>query len=81
MYKQFIRKNKTTTAIFIFIISFIIIQRLRPAILYNRDGSIRPFGIGRRYSTVIPIWLVSLILGILSYLLVLFYLSNTNINF
>ena len=47
MYEQFIRKNKTTTRIIIFIISFIIIQRLRPAILYNRDGSIRPFGIGR----------------------------------
>ena len=42
---------------------------------YNSDGSLRQFGIGTKKKTVLPIWLLSLILAIFSYLFVLYYLS------
>lgn len=49
---------------------------LKPSFLYNKDGSIREFGIGYKNKTILPIWLLSLILGILSYLIVMFYLAS-----
>tara|TARA_B100000035_G_C20977616_1_gene543909 strand:- start:736 stop:981 length:246 start_codon:yes stop_codon:yes gene_type:complete len=81
MLKDFIRKNKTTSAIIIFIVLFVVIQRFKPSIIYEHDGSLRQFGLGNNKKTVIPIWLVSIILGILSYLFVLMFLSNNNFNF
>jgi hypothetical protein len=49
---------------------------IKPAFLYNKDGSVREFGIGYRNKTILPIWLLSLILGIISYLIVMFYLAS-----
>ena len=75
MNRTFIRKNITSISIIIFIILFAIIQIIEPAFLYNRDGSFRNFGIGKQKKTIIPIWLVSIILAILVYLFVLYYLA------
>ncbi len=48
---------------------------MKPVCFYNRDGSIREFGVGYRNKTILPIWLLSLILGILCYLAVLYFVS------
>ena len=48
---------------------------VKPAFLYNIDGSLKQFGLGRKSKTVIPIWFISLILAIFSYLFVLYYLA------
>jgi hypothetical protein len=40
--------------------------------MYNEDGSLRQFGIGFQRKTVVPAWLVAIIIAILSYLLVLY---------
>jgi len=45
---------------------------MKPSCLYNKDGSIREFGIGYKNKTILPIWLLSLVLGILSYLVVMY---------
>jgi len=76
MYRNLIRENITLFAIILFIIIFGIIQLMKPACFYNRDGSIREFGIGYKNKTILPIWLLSLILGIVSYLIVMFYLAS-----
>ena len=76
MLRTFTRKNITLVAIIIFIIIFGIIQMLKPSFFYNTDGSIREFGIGYKNKTIMPIWLFSIILGILSYLFVLYYLAH-----
>lgn len=81
MLRQFIRNNITLVAIVIFIILFGLVQLCKPAFLYNKDGSIRPFGIGYKNKTIVPIWLFSIILGIFSYLFVLYYLAYPKINF
>jgi len=75
MNRTFIRNNITSIAIIIFIILFTIIQIIEPAFLYDRDGGFRIFGIGKQKKTIIPIWLVTIILAILVYLFVLYYLA------
>ena len=76
MYKTLIRDNITLVAIILFVIIFGTIQMMKPACFYNRDGSIREFGIGYRNKTILPIWLSSLLLGILCYLAVLYYVNS-----
>jgi hypothetical protein len=73
--RTFIRNNITLVSIIIFLVIFGSIQMFRPGFLYNRDGSIREFGVGYKNKTILPLWLLSLILGILSYLTVMYYLT------
>ena len=75
MYRQYIRRNITSVSIILFVILFCIVQLVEPAFLYDKDGSLRIFGLGSRNKTVIPIWFITLILAIFSYLFVLYYLT------
>lgn len=75
MYHPLVRENKTLVSTILFLILFGFIQLLKPSFLYNSDGSIREFGVGYRNKTIMPLWLFSIVLGILCYLLVLYYLS------
>jgi hypothetical protein len=74
MLKTFVRRNITLVSVLFFITIFVLVQLMRPAFLYNNDGSIREFGVGYKNKTIMPLWLFSLILGILSYLSVLYYI-------
>ena len=79
MYRTYIRENITLVAVVLFVIIFGIIQMIKPSCFYNRDGSIREFGVGYRNKTILPIWLLSLVLGILCYLAVLYYVNSPKI--
>ena len=74
MFRTFIRNNITLVSILIFVFIFVIIQMIKPEFLYNKNGSIREFGVGYKNKTILPVWLFSILLGILSYLFVLYYL-------
>jgi cytochrome b subunit of formate dehydrogenase len=76
MYRNFIRDNVTLVAIILFITIFSMIQLSKPAFLYNTDGSIREFGVGYKNKTILPIWLLSIFLGIVCYLIVMYYIAN-----
>ncbi len=73
MNKLFVEKNVPLVSIILFLCLFGLIVWIKPRFLYNRDGSVRQFGVGYQNKTILPIWLLSCILGILSYLIVLFY--------
>jgi uncharacterized membrane protein YjgN (DUF898 family) len=71
MFNQYISRDALSIiAVFIFLILFGIINAFRPSIIYNNDLSFRRFGIGYKNKTVIPIWLMSIVLAILVYVLV-----------
>jgi len=70
---QYIKSNITLLSICLFIFIFGVIQLFKPNCFYNKNGSIRQFGIGYKNKTILPIWLFSLILGILCYLFLLYY--------
>lgn len=72
--KGFIRNNKVSISIVIFLFFFSLIHYTKPALIYNKDGSFREFGLGYRNKTVLPIWVFSIILAILSYLAISYYL-------
>ena len=73
MLKHIIRRNIPLAAIIIYIFLFAILNSIKPAFLYRHDGSIRDFGVGYREKTFMPVWLISIVLGILSYLFVMYY--------
>jgi hypothetical protein len=75
MNKTYIREHATLFAIVLFLIIFGFIQVMKPSFLYNTDGSIREFGVGYKNKTIMPVWLVSIILGILCYIAVLAYVA------
>ena len=79
MLKNYIRENSTLVSIIIFLFIFGSIQMMKPSCFYNKDGSMRDFGIGYKNKTILPVWLLSIILGILCYLAVLFYISHVKI--
>ena len=74
-FTTLIRNNLAGSAILLYVIVFMLVQYMNPSFLYNEDGSLREFGIGYSSKTVLPIWLVAIILGILSYLTV-YYISR-----
>jgi hypothetical protein len=47
----------------------------KPNFLYNNDGSLREFGVGYKNKTILPLWLVAILLSMLCYLGVLYYLT------
>ena len=76
--RTIIRKNRLSVSIILFLIIFITIVHFKPSFLFNNDGSIRSFGLGKSNTSIIPIWLFGILLAILSYLLIL-YLTSFNI--
>jgi uncharacterized membrane protein YozB (DUF420 family) len=74
MLRTFTRNNTTFVSIVLFLFIFGLVQMLKPNFLYNKDGSIREFGVGYTNKTILPLWLFSIILGILTYVIVLYYL-------
>jgi len=79
MLRKYIRENTTFFAILLFILFFGIIQIMKPSCFYNQDGSIREFGIGYKNKTIFPIWLLSIVLGIFSYISVMYYISYSKL--
>lgn len=76
MLRGFVLYHKLSIAIIIFLILFSIIHFIKPTMLYNDDKSFRQFGVGYRHKTVIPIWSVSIVIAIFSYLSVIYYLAS-----
>ena len=75
MFRAFIKRNLPFISIVVFTIIFSSIQILKPAFLYDKDGALRTFGIGSQKKTILPIWLLALILAILSYIFVLYCIA------
>jgi hypothetical protein len=75
--KGFVRFHKLNVTILLFFIVFSIVHFIKPGFLYNHEGGFRPFGVGYKHKTVIPIWVISIILAILSYVLVSSFILYT----
>lgn len=69
--KKLLRLYKVPFAVLLFLILFGSFHLWKPAFAYQENGAYRPFGIGYKHKTVIPIWVVAIILAIFSYMLVL----------
>jgi hypothetical protein len=65
--KLFLRNHKLTVAILLFLFLFTGLHLVKPGVLYTAEGGFRPFGVGYRDKTVIPIWVAAISIAILSY--------------
>ena len=79
MYRSFIKKNTTSVAILLFISVFFTIQYFKPNFMFKNDGTIRQFGIGYKEKTILPVWLIAIVLAILCYVFVMYYLAMPRI--
>lgn len=73
--RDFVIKNITIISIILFISLYGLLNLLKPSLIYDKDGSLRNFGLGFKNKTIIPAWLLSIVLSIISYFLVLYYSS------
>ena len=71
----FISNHVTVVSIVLFIIIFYLIKIMKPAFLFKSDGSMREFGIGYKNKTILPLWLLAIIVSMLCYLGVLYYVT------
>jgi hypothetical protein len=70
------KENVLLVSILLFSIVFSVINMCKPLCLYNPNGSIREFGVGYKNKTILPVWLLSIVLGILCYLASLFLVKS-----
>lgn len=70
---DFIKNNQTLISIILFLTIYFIIQIDHPLFIYNINGSLKQFGVGYKNKTILPVWLLSIVLGILCYIAVKYY--------
>ncbi len=75
MNRIFLRNNISTISILLFFVIYSIILYLKPGFLYNKDGSLRQFGLNNNKKTIVPIWLLVILIAIISYFTLLYYLA------
>jgi hypothetical protein len=80
MIADLIKRKYMFVIIILFLFVFLAINYSKPLWLYNRDGSIKQFGLGYKKKTIFPIWIFTIILAIICYLVVLFYVNYSNID-
>ena len=76
-----LRTHITSISIVIFAIVYCYLNYLKPAFLYNKNGTLREFGIGFKKKTVVPLWLITIFIAIMSYFSVLYYIESPNVAF
>lgn len=70
---RIVKFYKLSISILLFLVLLILVHIAKPAFIFNERGQYRPFGLGYKNYTVFPIWLVTIVLAILSYLAVSWY--------
>ena len=70
----FIKKYQTLLSIFLFLIIYFIIQYDKPLFIYNTNGTLRQFGVGYKKKTILPVWLLSILLAIICYMIIKYYI-------
>ena len=71
-----IRQHVVTISIIMYISIYMFIMYLKPSFIFNKNGSLREFGIGSRNKTIIPIWFLAIFIATLSYFSVMYYVSR-----
>jgi len=67
--------NRLTMVLILFIVMYSIVVFFKPEMIFNnKSDSLRQFGVGYKNTTIVPLWLVSILFAIVSYFLVLYIL-------
>jgi hypothetical protein len=67
--------NRLFIILMVYFLGYGFLLWLQPDIIYDQSKTgLRSFGVGYKHSTILPLWLVSILLGILSYFAVLYFI-------
>lgn len=61
--------TKLQFSILVFLFSYGLLYVIHPRFIFKKDGSLRQFGLGSTSKTILPLWLISILIAILSYLI------------
>ena len=62
-----ISNHKIQLSIILYIFTIVTIWVVKPTILFNENGELKEFGVNRYNKTVLPFWIVVILVSILSY--------------
>lgn len=79
--RSFIKKHIISFATLLFVAVYLIINYIKPSFLYTNEGSLRPFGVGYKNKTIIPLWLIAIMAAILSYTMILYWIALPRLQF
>lgn len=71
--------DKLYLAIIIFVTLYMILNTVQPSFIYNhKQNCLRQFGIGYKHTSVVTLWLATILLAIFSYFIVIYsyYIQN-----
>lgn len=71
-----IRNNRIAATSMLFLSIYCLIVAVKPTFLFTRKGNLRTFGLRSGDSTVLPLWLISIAVGVCACLLVELYLLS-----
>ena len=81
MLGYYFRKYKVQSAIILFTISYVLVMMMQPRFCFDNEGNVLQFGLNYKNKTIVPIWLVSILLAIFSYFMIYYYLHVSSIIF
>jgi quinol-cytochrome oxidoreductase complex cytochrome b subunit len=68
-------KDTFTLIVILYLILYSLITFFKPNFLFdNENDLLRPFGVGYNNTTIMPLWLCSIMLAIFSYFIILYLL-------
>ena len=76
-----VKQQRIGVAIIIYLAIMFSLIYTKPSFLFNDDESIKPFGLGYQSKSVLSLPIISILVGILSYMFVLYYLNYSSVNF
>jgi uncharacterized membrane protein YozB (DUF420 family) len=71
-----VKQNLMVYSILLFLILYILVLMVRPNIVFDTAGNLRPFGVGFKKKTILPAWLAAIVLAIISYLILAIYVFD-----
>lgn len=76
-FKDLLKENKTLAAIALFFSIYFFVYIWKPKFLFQEPNNlIRDFGVGYKNKTILPLWLFSILLGIICYFIIVFYTNR-----
>ena len=75
MNRILVKKHMASVSIVLFLGILFVVSSIKPHLMFNRDGSLRNFGIGFKKKTVVPMWLVVILAATLSYYAVMYFVA------
>tara|TARA_A100001015_G_C14559713_1_gene544838 strand:- start:379 stop:627 length:249 start_codon:yes stop_codon:yes gene_type:complete len=73
--RQFVKNNIIFFSIICFLIIYISIIKIKPAFIFNIHGNLKQFGLRYKNKSVLPLWLISIVIAVISYLIILYCLA------